>query len=833
MELDNKTDGTPIKHTAVIKNLREELDTLRELNKHRERAKELRKQGLRPLRKIGDIKEKNTGSKEREITNRPLKYNKKDERDIDFTTWTTSGDEVEIALLAKIQNHRDISDNDNDNNVAEASVALRQQLAKMKLNGDLMPLQSDDQNNDDQNNNDNWTSVPVMTAARSMQVLTSRSETTLSRASMICYYRILREIYGAGTPDWTVGAARAGIEGKTSAFVTAECIRAIFTFRDSIKRTVIFFRETKKLLERYESLLLMTKDLKGERRKNHPLRLWADKTMDAMWLDWFLSTNQRKGQIVLFYNSNTNKSKQKTYDISKNDDDKVKIDSISEENDSNQLFQFNTTKENDVVKVTVKDVGEFFNTFLDLTKKSIDEAITHVKVAKKEIVAYRKEERKNFSKPDDNYEAKREAKRKFNRTMSSHTFALDKIEGSIRQLQNTKNIINSTSETGGEKLARLKNILGDLARESEKSVAGLNRVIAPTRQYIKTVIRRELSNPDDLFDAGELVFAAGTFGAMTNWQQDLLLNRACDKLVKALPESGRFLTKRPLHTTIGGYRMLPIGCEMTRCFAFLLTNMNYEFDSQLVGRMINIFEEALIPLLNDSYEKNTFIAWNFDSSPKPDKPSVWVSSVAVLALDQMVKMLDMRINRAVIRHFESIAPEKPHTDLPINDLIFADYGFDNYFYAKHKDDYPNARQISIQLELMRAQVMRASLPEFYPEDIEGIYSLILYGPPGTGKTTLAEVLAVNSEQYVVKLSPSDLNVEGEALIEGRARDVFEALTMLTQTVIIFDEFEPMVQSRQIDETAEEINETEEDRINRGFNKLAKELREIQIGRAHV
>ena len=259
MELDNKTDGTPIKHTAVIKNLREELDTLRELNKHRERAKELRKQGLRPLRKIGDIKEKNTGSKEREITNRPLKYNKKDERDIDFTTWTTSGDEVEIALLAKIQNHRDISDNDNDNNVAEASVALRQQLAKMKLNGDLMPLQSDDQNNDDQNNddqnnNDNWTSVPVMTAARSMQVLTSRSETTLSRASMICYYRILREIYGAGTPDWTVGAARAGIEGKTSAFVTAECIRAIFTFRDSIKRTVIFFRETKKLLERYESL---------------------------------------------------------------------------------------------------------------------------------------------------------------------------------------------------------------------------------------------------------------------------------------------------------------------------------------------------------------------------------------------------------------------------------------------------------------------------------------------------------------------------------------------------------------------------------------------------
>ncbi|HKY43643.1 MAG TPA: ATP-binding protein, partial [Pyrinomonadaceae bacterium] len=68
-------------------------------------------------------------------------------------------------------------------------------------------------------------------------------------------------------------------------------------------------------------------------------------------------------------------------------------------------------------------------------------------------------------------------------------------------------------------------------------------------------------------------------------------------------------------------------------------------------------------------------------------------------------------------------------------------------------------------------------------------------PPGTGKTTLVEALALSAERPLIRLSPSDLVVQGPAAIEGRARNVFEALCMLTQVVIILDEFEDVVGKR--------------------------------------
>lgn len=45
---------------------------------------------------------------------------------------------------------------------------------------------------------------------------------------------------------------------------------------------------------------------------------------------------------------------------------------------------------------------------------------------------------------------------------------------------------------------------------------------------------------------------------------------------------------------------------------------------------------------------------------------------------------------------------------------------------------------------------------------------------------------------LVLQSPSVLTVHGQELIEGHARAVFEALSMLTQAVIILDEFDPVM-----------------------------------------
>lgn len=778
-----------------MENLGSELDTLRELNDFRDRAKELRKQGLQPLRAILDV-----DAVSRTVACRHgREASESTGVDFEFRDWVASGNNVEIALLAKVQNHRDICETDDENNQAKASVLLKNRLSLIELQKDLMPVETAEQGRVD-----DLKSVPVVAAARTMQVLTSRSETTLSRASMICYYRILRELYGSAPPDWTVGAARAGVGGSTSAFVTGECIRALFSFRDTLQRTAHFFRETKKLLEKYTTLRRMVTGLGRSVGPDHPLCKWADKTMEAVWLDWFLSTNQRRGQIGLFFNPEIERALRR---------DPKTFNRVSD-NKPNFLFQFYPKGRGRNRRVDIGTAATFFNSFIDNLQGSLAEARRMVEKAADEIRIYRKHEEDICNEPiksDRDRHVIKERKERLQRSASAHLFAKQAIEDAIFQIRKAEEGIvkeslkdysrrirgtNDPIKIEEANIACLTRILVEMADLCEDNSLHLNRTAAPTQQYIKGVLRRELSNSPSSFDAGELVFAATAYGAMTNWKQHELLRRACDLLVQALPESGRLPTKRPLHTSTRGYRLLPIGCEMTRSLAQLFENMNFEFDSKLMGRLLNIFEEKLISL-KETNGKNIYVGWNFDSSPDPDRPCVWVSAISVLALDRIVRLLNARINKAVLKHFEVIRPEKPHIDIPINELIYPDHSFVDYYYKEHAKDYSGLRPIPIHLELMRAHVTRACLPRYYSRYSDGkIYSAILYGPPGTGKTTLAEVLAVNSDRPLVKLSPSDLIVQGEEFIEGRARDIFEALSMLTQAVIIFDEFEPMLRSRK-------------------------------------
>lgn len=153
-------------------------------------------------------------------------------------------------------------------------------------------------------------------------------------------------------------------------------------------------------------------------------------------------------------------------------------------------------------------------------------------------------------------------------------------------------------------------------------------------------------------------------------------------------------------------------------------------------------------------------------------------------------MLNARINSIVLKHFEVIVPEKPHTSLTLNDLVYPDHGLSKFTLQP---------SIALRLEQMRAHVMRVSPPQVYKNERgtkESVFSAIFYGPPGTGKTTLMEALALSSLVPLIRLSPSDLVVQGPAAIEGRARAVFEALSMLTQVVIILDEFEDVVGERK-------------------------------------
>jgi hypothetical protein len=85
--------------------------------------------------------------------------------------------------------------------------------------------------------------VPVLRAARALQALVSAPDSAFSAATLFFYYRIIREIYSADSPDWSTGGARAGEGGVATAFVTGECVRAILGFARTLEQTGNFVME--------------------------------------------------------------------------------------------------------------------------------------------------------------------------------------------------------------------------------------------------------------------------------------------------------------------------------------------------------------------------------------------------------------------------------------------------------------------------------------------------------------------------------------------------------------------------------------------------------------
>lgn len=205
--------------------------------------------------------------------------------------------------------------------------------------------------------------------------------------------------------------------------------------------------------------------------------------------------------------------------------------------------------------------------------------------------------------------------------------------------------------------------------------------------------------------------------------------------------------------------------------------------------------------------------WDWEHSQPPLRANLTATARAVMALAKINEMLDTRINHIILEHF-SVKEKNKGLDasLTLDSLFYPDYGLRLAPDARVFPAYPKGIKekgikekdwpengirpqdsVAITLQRMRAHVSGVSLPEGDP-----LCSLVLHGPAGTGKTTLVEALAVSCDVRLVEVTPSDLVKYGEEDIEQRARAVFKALSMLTRTVILFDEFDPVLKRRKAD-----------------------------------
>ena len=110
-------------------------------------------------------------------------------------------------------------------------------------------------------------------------------------------------------------------------------------------------------------------------------------------------------------------------------------------------------------------------------------------------------------------------------------------------------------------------------------------------------------------------------------------------------------------------------------------------------------------------------------------------------------------------------------------------------------------------------------------------SALLFGPPGTSKTSLAEAVAKSLGWPFVELSPSDFLKGGLPGIYDRVNEVFDDLMDLFGVVILFDEMDALVQTREEVNAVESPKKAESARVFLTTSMLPKLLRLRKRGKA--
>jgi hypothetical protein len=223
--------------------------------------------------------------------------------------------------------------------------------------------------------------------------------------------------------------------------------------------------------------------------------------------------------------------------------------------------------------------------------------------------------------------------------------------------------------------------------------------------------------------------------------------------------------------------------ELLGAVAELIRFARFPLDQRLAQHLLHYFDRQCAY----SIDRSEIKGWYREFDRHRSKASLMASVDAVESLASINWMLDAGINAMILDHFK--VPRLLPSEVRLGDLFYPDYGLVQPMAERESEDSTLRRRPSVAIAL---QEMRKHVKQGVKSTC---MSLVLHGPGGTGKTKLIESLAHTCRVPLVEVTPSDLVKGGEDNVEGRARAVFETLSMLTRVVILFDEFDPILKRR--------------------------------------
>ncbi len=188
--------------------------------------------------------------------------------------------------------------------------------------------------------------------------------------------------------------------------------------------------------------------------------------------------------------------------------------------------------------------------------------------------------------------------------------------------------------------------------------------------------------------------------------------------------------------------------------------------------------------LRYSHNGTIYKGWNSGgqiATLKKGMPESWSTAAVHIFLSRLCLFLDNAIKNNLRRRFHARSAE----DLPPwEGFIDVDVHIPNFGKYTIKE----------LLDLDIAQPILNNSRNATP--IKHRRSALLFGPPGTSKTTLARILARRIGWPYIEINPAHFLSKGLERIYERADEIFEDLLDLSRTVILFDEMDALVQTRE-------------------------------------
>lgn len=526
--------------------------------------------------------------------------------------------------------------------------------------------------------------TPVLIAGRALEALATMPGLAVSRSSIACFYRVVRELLSSEPPLWAMGSARAGEGCRATAFVTGECCTGVLWLARAFGRSAeLCWKLRGAHLRRAQ--LASTARLPARWSEVERERLQTALEVDLAWL------------------------RHRT------------------------IFRLD-----DLLTADLETTATRLAAQVDAMERQVEEA-------RREVQDARAAEATGVARSESAHWAAVEA-------MDDLGARLHELAASLR-----------LADWG-----RSGTLLSDLA-------ASLSEHLEPSRNFIGAVLDHELaaaSAQGSDRDLPELAFAAAIYGTLHSSWDDPRIGRAAEVLAANLSVGGRLPAGRPFQVLHNGFRLHPVGAEVARGLASLFRRTPCVITPDLVASLLRLFRESKRDVPGG-------LGWAAEAPVDPKRASWWNTALSIIALERVALMLDGCLNERVAVHFSTTHAARLKVDL--EDAFYSDFGL-------ARSGRPS---IALHLQRMRAHVLGIPRSDFR----DPLNSIVLYGPPGTGKTTMSEALARSAKARFVHITPSDIVLGGAEHAEYRARVVFQALAMLTDTVILFDEFDSMLRRR--------------------------------------